>query len=237
MDNLNKTCELISNFLQPISEIQQTDLIHFSFELLIKKLICQFRSGHENFFVLKNIPNNLNDTFWEFGLISLNLFDAINVSIVSSDSSFLSVTQERHCVILCQLIESFCIHYNLESNIGVPIDRLSKYGANISIKREDVDLCSRNNRLNIVLEKLWKIKKNQKSDYKLINRYFYRKSLHSIICSLLQTVYSPYSSPKNISFFIEWLDEIFEETDSTNIINAIMMAQYRYIIKFKCEII
>lgn len=242
-DQLTLVLVQISDFLKPLSTTQNLkDPSKISFELIIANLVTQFRSSNPNFTIA--VQDN-SDILWEFGLIGLTLLEKLSISIQSSSSSstsssqkpacLLSISQERDCITLVELIVSFCIQYNLEDNVGLPIDRLSKYGANIRVEREKVTASTRNLRLSEVLECLWRIKQtNRNSDYQLINRYFYRKSLHAIICALVQVIYSPNSDAQiNKTHFIKWLDDIYEENDGANVVSAIMMAQGRYDTFFK----
>lgn len=230
MDHLNESLILINEFLKPISTIQEIDPTKLNFELLIGNLVHQFRFNQETILSQLNIQNKHSDCLWDFGVIGLALLEKLNNSFIITNSLSLSIKQERDCATLCELIVSFCIHYNLEDDVGLPIEFLSRYGANIRIYRDKIDASTRNIRLSEAIVHLWKIKTTN-IDYRLMNRFIYPKSLHSIICSLIQLLYSPNSlSTLKNEKFKKWLeDEIFHETDGAKIVSAIMIAQGRYL--------
>lgn len=227
MVEFKTSLEILKDFIQPVPKIEQPNKSQISFEALIGNLVDQFKSNHSD--LASQIGEKIDqpDPIWEFGIISVRLLEAIDKSPVNDPPALLSITQERDVSMLCELITSFALHYNIEEGVGIPIDRLSKFGVNLRLKRESIDPLTRNTRLSLVLGVLWEIKNaKRKPDLDLINRYFYRKSLHSIVCSLVQIVHSPNSLSGNKDDFKKWLEEdIFEENDGANIVSSIMMAQ------------
>lgn len=223
MLEFKKTLSMLKDFLQPISKIDSPNRSQISFESLIGSLIGQFKSTHSEL----TVSTGESDCLWEFGWTALKLLETLDSSHVDDPPACLSIEQERNVATLCELIVSFAIHYSLEEGVGVPIDRLSKYGANLRLKRESIDARTRNFRLYQIFQVLWEIKMaKRKPDLDLISRYFYRKNLHIIVCALLQLVYSPNSELSDKQHFKKWIDEdIFEETDGANIVSSIMMAQ------------
>ena len=225
--DLKVALDTIKDFLQPISKIENPNLSQLTFESILKSLIDQFNSKHGEF--VDNIDDN-NDSLHEFGSVSLKLLETLDISsskVDSTSSCLLSISQERDVATLCQLIVSFCIHYNLEDDVGVSIDRLSKYGANIRLKRESIDARTRNSRLSRTIRVLWTIKAERRNpDLDLINKYFYRRNLHSLLCALVQLVYSPNSEFSECSEFRKWLEEdVFVDTDGALLVSSLLTAQ------------
>lgn len=141
---------------------------------------------------------------------------------------YLSINDERLVSQFCQLITCFCIHYNLEDNIGISIEKLSKYGVNLTKKRNEISPETRNSRLLITFNYLFAIKQNKREHIDLIKSYFYLKYIHDIICALIQIIYSPFSnlSQEDKEKFLKWLEiDLFDEADGANIVSNLIMAQ------------
>ncbi len=142
---------------------------------------------------------------------------------------YLSINDERLVAVCCQLITVYCIHYNLEENVGVSIDKLSKYGSKIVKNRETIDAKKRNSRLFECFTKLYELKINRREHVDFIHSIFYRKYMHEIICALIQICYSPNSEIETTEYkniFMKWLNvELFEEADGALIVSNLIMAQ------------
>ena len=78
-----------------------------------------------------------DDPYWKFALISSTLLESLNDCLfeINENNCYISVKDELLLSKLVQLTVCFGIHYNLEDNVGVSIEKLSKYGANITKKR------------------------------------------------------------------------------------------------------
>jgi hypothetical protein len=226
--------DLIKDFLSPASKLDQPSLNQISLETILNSIIDQFSSKHYDF--ISNITPETTDSYWKFGLLSLELIKALDSSSLpitndQSNYSLLSITEERQVVMLCQLVVSFGVHLNLEDDVGISVDRLSKFGANIRLRRESVEAKLRNVRLDKVIEALWDVKREKrKPELDLINRYFYRKCPHDLICALVQLSYSPNSissiDENNRAEYRHWLEvDIFEDMDGANLVSALLMAQ------------
>ncbi len=119
----------------------------------------------------------------------------------------------------------FGIHYNLEDNVGVSIEKLSKYGANITIKREKIQPNIRNERLYIVLNTFYRIKSKKRPHFNMITGNLYRKHLHDLIAALIQVNYSPNKSTQSNDFAIKWLNDLFDELDGSNLVSSLLISQ------------
>ena len=138
MLELKAVLNLIQDFLSPASKLDQSSLNEISLDTILRSLLDQFASKNSDFFSSLNIDTDM-DSYWTFGLLSLQLLDALDSSQSNKDQlELLSIAEERLLSTLCQLVTSFGIHLNLEDNVGVGIERLSKYGANIRLKRDQL---------------------------------------------------------------------------------------------------
>ena len=90
--------------------------------------------------------------------------------------------------------------------------------------RENVNPTIRNKRLNECLSILFKIKSSKREHVDIIS-IFYIKHLHSIICSLIQLVYSSNSNNLN-DVFKKWLEnDLFNEIDDAMLVKSLIMTQ------------
>ncbi len=163
-----------------------------------------------------------------FGSICLKIVKDINESTFERNelNCYLSVKDEVLLGSCCQLIACFCIHYSLEDNVGVSIDKLSKYGVNIIKNRESVDIKTRNSRLVTCLNELYQLKQNKRVHVDIINGIFYRKYMHELLCALLQTCYSPNSQLVDKNDYLKWLEvDLFEEANGALLVSNLIMAQ------------
>jgi hypothetical protein len=145
---------------------------------------------------------------------------------INENNCYLSLNDDRLLTIACEFICCFGIHYNLEDNIGIPIEKLSRFGLIVKQKRENVDPVERNKRLNECLKQLFdiKLRKRQHVD---VTSIFYVKHLHSILCALVQLTYSPNRcSNENSDIYFKWLEEdLFNEIDGAILVRNLMMTQ------------
>ncbi len=201
---------------------------------ILDGIIESFEQKHPDFIqqtlqtIEENSSNN-NDSLWKFGLLCLNIvFNLNEVNFVpNSNQCYLSINEERQLTTCCQLITCFCIHYNLEENVGVSIDRLSKFGVNISKKRLEIDTKLRNQRLYHTMRILLNIKQKKREHIDFMKLYFYPKYMHDIFCGIIQVCYSPNSFKfSERDSLIKWLEvDIFDETDGGSIVSNLLMAQ------------
>lgn len=177
------------------------------------------------------------DIFWKFGLCCLCILEIINESQFEKNTNgcYVSINDERLIRSCCQLVTCFGIHYNLCNNIGVPVEKLSKYGINIVKAREKINVETRNKRLAITLNYLHKIKCNTREHVDIVRGIFYRKHMHDILTALIQLVYSPNSNNKEETIvFKRWLnEEIYEEADGAAIVSALIMSQGSGVVRNK----
>jgi hypothetical protein len=137
----------------------------------------------------------------------------------------LSINEEKLVATVCQLVVCFGIHYNLDDNIGVSIDKLSKYGVNIKLQRAQIESNVQQKRLERVLQCLYEIKCNKREHVDLMSGYFYRKYLHELVCSLIQLTCSPDSGISNEPLK-NWLEiDLFEDCQGSALISALLMSQ------------
>ena len=116
----------------------------------------------------------------------------------------------------------------MEDNVGISIDKLSKFGVNLVKQRENIDANARNSRLVTCLNQLLDLKQNKREHVDFFNGIFYRKYMHEMLCALIQICYSPNSHPTSNEkeVFIKWLDvDMFEEADVALIVSNLLMAQ------------
>ena len=198
-------------------------------ETILKSIIENFNLKHFEYYI--EIPDE-PDIFFKFALIALHLIKTLNESRfeINPNNCYISVNDERLLNSLLQLIVCFGLHYNLEDQVGVSIDRLSKYGVNITKKRSHIDSSLRNQRLITVLTILYQIKTTKREHINLIHEKFYRRYMHEIICSLIQVVHSPRSSLINQTELFDqlkyWLEvQLFDEADGSNLVSSLLMAQ------------
>ena len=141
----------------------------------------------------------------------------------------MSIGDERLVDTLFQLIICFGIHYNLEDHIGIPIEKLSKYGVNITKRRGLVDVSERNKRLFTCLSSLMRLRDLKREHIDVINAKLYRKYIHELLCGLIQITCSPSFTarePTSQLKFVQWRDEVlFDEADGSVIISGLLMAQ------------
>ena len=128
------------------------------------------------------------DVLWQFCLTSLRLLKFVNESRVEQSrfNCYFSLTDERLLVTCTQFVVFFGIHYNLEDNVGVSVDKLSKYGANIVKLRDKVSNSERNARLLVCLDQLLEMHTTKRLHVDFLRDYFYKKYLHNLICALIQ---------------------------------------------------
>ena len=211
-----------------------------SLETILKNTIDNFAIKQETYYQdINAITKGETDYYWKFALISLNILETLNECSFETNPNncYISVKDEIQLNKLIQLAVCFGIHYNLENNVGISIEKLSKYGANITKKREEITPNERNKRLVTVLNVLFKIKSNKREHVDIIDGRLYRKHLHDTLSALVQVAYSPNcylvnSKPtlneedksyhKNI---IKWLNDFYEEIDGSNLVSSLLMAQ------------
>lgn len=211
-----------------------------SLETILKNTIDNFAIKQETYYQdIDAITKAETDHYWKFALISLNILETLNECSFETNPNncYISVKDEIQLNKLIQLTVCFGIHYNLENNVGISIEKLSKYGANITKKREEITPNERNKCLVTVLNALFKIKSNKREHVDIIHGRLYRKHLHDTLSALVQVAYSPNcylvnSKPtlneeeksyhKNI---IEWLNDLYEEIDGSNLVSSLLMAQ------------
>lgn len=75
---------------------------------------------------------------------------------------------------------------------------MSKYGVNITKKRDLVEPVERNRRLVICLGYLLRLKENKREHIDLIYGKLYRRYMHELLCGLIQVTSSPMNSQKVI---------------------------------------
>ncbi|CAF0924975.1 unnamed protein product [Brachionus calyciflorus] len=222
--HLNEILNLIRDLLSPASKIDQTNLSKISLNTIIENCLNNFDSKHNS---LYNDIRTDDDPLWRFGLIGLRLLKLLNESDFESSptGAYLSINDERMISQFCQLIVCFTIHYNLEDNIGIPIEKLSRYGVNLTQKRQLLTPQIRNERLYETLCILYEIKNLKREHLNLIPIYFYRKYLHEIICALIQSAHSVHRF-KHEEKFTQWLmEDLFEECDGASLVSNLIMAQ------------
>jgi hypothetical protein len=175
---------------------------------------------------------NKENSFWKFALCCLHVLKFINESDFETNSKgcYLSINDERLVRSCCQLVTCFGIHYNLCDYVGVPIEKLSKYGINITRAREKINVQRRNKRLAITLKYLYDIKCNKRDHVDIVRGVFYRKHMHDILTSLIQLAYSPTSindiNTESLILFKQWLNEdIYDEADGALIVSSLIMSQ------------
>lgn len=140
------------------------------------------------------------------------------------ENVYLSVKEELKINTLCEFVVCFGIHYNLEENVGFPIEKLSKHGIFIKKDRQSIDSCIRNSRLFKCLSALNIIRLNKRDHVNLIS-IFYKKYLQDIITGLMQLCYSSNSTSKD-EFLNKWLHEdLFKEVDLSTLIRSFIMTQ------------
>jgi hypothetical protein len=167
------------------------------------------------------------DFYWKFALGTIELICALNECHfeVNENNCYLSLNDEMTIEKAAQFITIFGIHYNLEDNVGVPIDKLSKYGVNITKERDTIDNKQRNHRLSIILNYLHRIKRNKREHFDFINKYFNTKHLHDLISALIQVNHSPFSEQCDITFKTWLYIDLFNEADGSQIVSSLLMAQ------------
>jgi hypothetical protein len=147
----------------------------------------------------------------------------------NEQNCYLSINDGRLLASCCQLVTVFCIHYNMEDNLGVSIDKLSKYGSLIVKNREIIDAKKRNARLVECITKLHELRLLRREHVDIIYSIFYRKYMHEVLCALIQVCYSPNSQIETSEYkdiFIKWLNvDLFEEADGALIVGNLIMAQ------------
>jgi hypothetical protein len=157
---------------------------------------------------------------------------------INTNNCYISVKDELLLNKLIELAVCFGIHYNLENNAGISIENLSKYGFNISKKREEIQLNERNKRLNFFLNILFKIKMKKREHVDIINK-FYRKHLHDLLAALIQNTYSPNcflvvgsnqnlteTEKKSYDNLLKWLEvDLYNETDGSSLVSSLLIAQ------------
>lgn len=209
-----------------------------SLSTILKNTIDNFESKHAAYSQELRLENEL-DTYWKFALTSLNILRTLNDSLFepNANNCYISVKDEQLLNKLIQLTICFGIHYNLEDNVGISIEKLSKYGANITKKRNEISSEMRNKRLIEFLNILYSIKLNKREHVDIIHGHLYRKHLHDLIAALLQAIYSPNSrlviskatlnetDKLTYSNLFKWLNDLFEEVDGSNLVSSLLMAQ------------
>jgi hypothetical protein len=192
----------LRDFLSPINHLEHgAALNQVSITSILDNTLKQFFNKQEQFYSKIQTewchnPDDSQDTFWKFSLCCLNLLKNLNECKfdINPNGCYLSINDERLLRSCCQLTTCFGIHYNLEDHIGVPIDKLSKYGINIIRARETITPALRNQRLLITLKYLHQIKMNPREHVDIVAGIFLRKHMHDMLTSLIQVCYSPNKS-------------------------------------------
>jgi hypothetical protein len=189
-----------------------------------------------------NDDENSKDALWKFALISISLLEAINESKFEPNVNhcYISIADDRLLNSCCELFVCFGIHYSLEDNVGVPIEKLSKFGVNILKCRAGLNAEIRNRRLSICLDYLLHLKENKREHVDLMASKFERKYLHEILSALIQVCYSPNSllnavecqgvelatAKKNRNAYLNWLErDLFEQVDGASMVSSLIMLQ------------
>ena len=169
------------------------------------------------------------DVLWKICKICLKILEDLNFSEYEKNENncYLSLNDDRLVTIACEMICCYGLHYNFEENIGIPIEKLSRFGLIVKHKRETVNIVDRNKRLNECFTQLLKIKSTKREHVDIIS-IFYVKHLHSILCSLIQLVYSTnsQSSYETHDLMRKWLEtDLFSEIDGSMIVRSLIMTQ------------
>ena len=194
---------------------------HESISLRIQADLKEIQSSDQN-------ETNNEDTFWKFGLCCLNILKLLNESQFEKNPSgcYVSINDERLIRSCCQFVTCFGIHYNLYDYIGVPIEKLSKYGVNVAKAREKISAEVRNKRLIKTLKYLYDIKTNTREHVDIVRGIFYRRHMHDILTALILLAYSKNTNTEETIVFKRWLnEEIYEEADGAVIVSALIMSQ------------
>lgn len=221
--NSTEILSLIRDLQSPASKLDQTNLSKISFYTIIENCWSNFELKYAS----KCAKVQSDDHLWKFGILGLELLKELNESDIEIGSSgcVLSLNDEKLIAQLSQLVVCFTIHYNLEEQIGISIEKLSRYGVNLAQKRQTVSVADRNIRLFQVFEIFYQIKKHKNKNLNLIQTYFYRKYLHEFICALVQLNYSPNRHQTDDKFH-KWLfNDLYEECDGANLVSNLIMAQ------------
>lgn len=221
--NLSEILTLIRDLQSPALKLEKANFSKISLSTIIENCVQNFESNYP--VICEDIKSD--DALCKFGNIGLKLLKELNESDIDigPNGCILSLNDEKIIAQLTQLIVCFAIHYNLEDNIGVPIEKLSRYGVNLTEKRKTVSLEDRNERLYQSFLLLYQIKIFKNQNLNLIRTYFYRKYLHEIICGLVQLSYSPNRNQFDDKFN-KWLfNDLFEECDGANLVSNLIMAQ------------
>ncbi len=225
--DLQKALILFKDFLTPVRKLDQTNLNKVSILTILENINTSFQESHPEF-----LPTNIQsstDQLWQFTINSIHLIRTLNTAQFepSPTNCYLSIENERLLDTLFQLIICFGIHYNLEDNIGIPIEKLSKYGPNITKQRDKVLPSLRNTRLIQVLEFLFELKENKKPHIDIIQAKLYRKYMHELLCGLIQATCSPCNRENiELNSLIKWLDvDLFKESDGSVLVSGLLMAQ------------
>ncbi len=168
------------------------------------------------------------DSLWTFGLVCLELAEELNKSSfeINEANCYLSVNDDQLVWSLCELIVCFCIHYNLEDNVGMPIERLSKYGFMLREARIHTTVEQKNQRLHVTLSKIDGLRKCVREHVNLVDK-FCAKYLHDLICALVQLCHSPNSMDiANKADYLKWLEvDLYGAVDSSALIRSLIMVQ------------
>ncbi len=188
-----------------------------------------------------DIENDYSDPLGRFGLFCISFLRALNESHYepSPNGCYLTINEERLLSTCCQLATCFCIHYNLEEDVGVSIEKLSKFGVNITRKRVEIQPKARNIRLISFLNQVNSIRMNKREHMDVLKTHFYPKYIHDIICALVQVCYSPNSASdfKQRDLFINWLEvDLFDQTDGANLVSNLLTAQSSYSFKHRTNV-
>ncbi len=224
--DLQAALTLFRDFLTPLHKLDQTNLSQVSIHTILSNINSAFQAAHPDF--LPPDHTQPTDHLWQFARNAIHLIRTLNAAQFqpNPNNCYLSIDNERLLNTLFQLVICFGIHYNLEDHIGISIDKLSKYGPNITKQRDQVLPAVRNTRLILVMEFLDELRANKRPHIDLIQSKLYRKYMHELLCGLVQATCSPWNKDKSLDGLVRWLDvELFEESDGSVLVSGLLMAQ------------